>query len=313
MTNLYLHNNITTKIFKALKDNTLHNAIIFTGAKGVGKYTLAMQLANFILSHKIQDFINADDNFFSLENINKSAVNLIKQNTNENFLKITKSVDKIANIIGVEEVKPINYFLQSSGGEYYKIVLINYADILNINAANALLKNLEDTPKNTVFFLINHNYNSLLATIKSRCLALKFNNLTNDNLLQIANINNISIEDKHKQAMLSLANGSYANLLWFLNPENLNLYKIIIKSISNNDVYALMSLKNNISKLNAEDFLVVFDILEKYIYQRIEIFGVSKVDILIKELYNAKQNFLLLNLDKFITFFTLANSINNTP
>ncbi len=313
MTNLYLHNNITTKIFKALKDNTLHNAIIFTGTKGIGKYTLAMQLANFILSHKIQDFVNAEDTFFNLNNINTIAVNLINHNTNENFLKITKNINQVANIIGVDEVRVVNNFLQSSGGEYYKIILINYADILNNQASNALLKNLEDTPKNTVFFLINHDYGNLISTIKSRCLTFKFNSLTNDNLLQIANINKLTIEEKHKEALLKLANGSFSNLEWYCKDDNLNLYKNIIKALNNNDTYGFMALKNNINSLSTEDFLMVFNILENYIYQRTEAFGVSKVSLLIDDLYKAKRNFLGLYFDKFTTFLNIANSINNAP
>ena len=57
----------------------------------------------------------------------------------------------------------------------YKIVCINYAETMNVNAANALLKTLEEPPQNSILFLISHRADSLLPTIKSRCQIWKFN------------------------------------------------------------------------------------------------------------------------------------------
>lgn len=54
----------------------------------------------------------------------------------------------------------------------YKIFRINYAENMNINAQNALLKILEEPPKYTIIFLLAENINTLLPTIKSRCTKL---------------------------------------------------------------------------------------------------------------------------------------------
>ena len=51
----------------------------------------------------------------------------------------------------------------------YKIVCINYAETMNNNAANALLKTLEEPPQKSILFLISHRADVLLPTIKSRC------------------------------------------------------------------------------------------------------------------------------------------------
>ena len=57
---------------------------------------------------------------------------------------------------------------------FLKLVLIDNADQLNKNAANALLKILEEPKKNTYFFLISHQLSFLLApTIRSRCIKFK--------------------------------------------------------------------------------------------------------------------------------------------
>ena len=71
--------------------------------------------------------------------------------------------------------------------------------ILNINAANALLKTLEEPPKNSVFLLISHNPESLLETIKSRCRELSLLISQNNNLLSALKQINLNIPEKDKE------------------------------------------------------------------------------------------------------------------
>ena len=51
---------------------------------------------------------------------------------------------------------------------------------MNINSTNALLKILEEPPQNSLFFIISHNKDSIIPTIKSRCLNLQFRKFSND-------------------------------------------------------------------------------------------------------------------------------------
>ncbi|HEU0289433.1 MAG TPA: DNA polymerase III subunit delta' [Burkholderiales bacterium] len=72
--------------------------------------------------------------------------------------------------IRIEQVRGIEDFVQVTshrGGA--KIVLIHPAETLNPNAANALLKNLEEPPPRTYFLLVAHRWHRLLPTLKSRC------------------------------------------------------------------------------------------------------------------------------------------------
>ena len=78
--------------------------------------------------------------------------------------------DKASTQIPVEQVRGIADFINISshrGG--VKIVLIHPAESLNANAANALLKNLEEPPPRTYFLLVTHRWHQLLPTIRSRC------------------------------------------------------------------------------------------------------------------------------------------------
>jgi DNA polymerase-3 subunit delta' len=72
--------------------------------------------------------------------------------------------------ISVEQVRELSGFINISshrGGA--KVVLIHPAEALNVNAANALLKNLEEPPPNCYFLLVAHRWHQLLPTLRSRC------------------------------------------------------------------------------------------------------------------------------------------------
>jgi DNA polymerase-3 subunit delta' len=79
--------------------------------------------------------------------------------------------DKKASLhIAIEPIRALPDFIGISshrGG--LKVIVIHPAESLNVNAANALLKSLEEPPAHTIFLLVSHRPNSLLPTIKSRC------------------------------------------------------------------------------------------------------------------------------------------------
>ncbi len=77
--------------------------------------------------------------------------------------------------IRVDDIREINRFMALSRQQgQFKVVCINHAHRMNINAANALLKTLEEPPAGSVLFLISHRIEELPATIRSRCQNWKF-------------------------------------------------------------------------------------------------------------------------------------------
>ena len=65
-----------------------------------------------------------------------------------------------------------------------RVVIIDPADDMERNASNALLKSLEEPPEGTFFLLVTHRPAQLLPTIRSRCRVLRFNPLSQDELVQ---------------------------------------------------------------------------------------------------------------------------------
>ncbi len=75
--------------------------------------------------------------------------------------------------ITVDQVRSMEGFLELSAHRHgYKLVLIHPAEALNANAANALLKTLEEPPPNALLFLVSHRPRQLPATVLSRCIGI---------------------------------------------------------------------------------------------------------------------------------------------
>ncbi len=82
-------------------------------------------------------------------------------------------------VLAVDEIRKIGEFLSMTAGDGgYRVVIIDPADDLRAAAANAVLKNLEEPPRRTVFLLISHSAGRLLPTIRSRCQMLRFEPLS---------------------------------------------------------------------------------------------------------------------------------------
>jgi len=151
------------------------NAVLFKGTKGIGKSDLAMNFAQSLLcQHPDQDdsacrecpschwFAQKTHPDFRL--LQPEALNLDGDES--------ESGKKPSKQISVDQVRSLTDFVGMSahqGGR--RVVVIHPAEAMNTNAANALLKNLEEPPPGMLFILVTHKPQQLLPTILSRCLS----------------------------------------------------------------------------------------------------------------------------------------------
>jgi DNA polymerase-3 subunit delta' len=292
-----LHN-----LLQKVVNNQLHNSIIFAGNRGIGKFSYAMLFAKILLSYDINEM---PKNIYDLE-IDNNVEALIKANSSRNLLLIQPEFDvknqKFKDIIGVEEVRKINDFLHmSSANNGYKLVIIDSINNLNINSANAILKNLEEPPKNTFFILIYHNGQKILDTIKSRCVNYDFKALSNVDIKHLIVKNNINIVDDLALDLMAISNGSWADFLFFSQNDNLKVYKILQEILSmhngaNKDkkIYDYIAMLKNLD-YGKYDFL--FDVIYQHKINHLQVFS-YKHDSKLKYIVDMKKNINLLNLDK---------------
>ena len=157
----------------------MHHGWLITGPRGVGKATLAWKIARFLLSEPTRDGGMFGDAPPADTLVTPADTPLARRMTAlaEPRLMLVRrpwdskaSPPRLKRDITVDEIRKLNGFFNLSatdGG--HRVVIIDAADEMNPNAANALLKILEEPPANSTLLLISHRPMRLLPTIRSRC------------------------------------------------------------------------------------------------------------------------------------------------
>ncbi|MCO5733813.1 DNA polymerase III subunit delta' [Rhizobium sp. SSA_523] len=197
-----------------------HHAILIEGPEGIGKATLAFRFANHVLSHP--DPAGAPEHLEDPDPASPAS-RQIASGASHNLLHLTRPVDEKTGrqktAITVDEVRRAGHFFsQTSGTGNWRIVIIDPADDLNRNAANAILKILEEPPKRSLFLVLSHAPGKLLPTIRSRCLPLKLDPLSREDLAHALSALGLSSDGGRTfEEALGSAGGSVAQALKLLN------------------------------------------------------------------------------------------------
>lgn len=150
----------------------LHHAWLLCGPEGVGKATFAYRAARRLLGAA------PDPSRGPLGTRPDDPVSrLISAQSHPDLLVLERLVEngKTKKSISVDQARELpEFFSKSPSQAQARVAIIDAADDLNINAANALLKVLEEPPQNGVLLMVTHAPGRLLATIRSRCRRLAF-------------------------------------------------------------------------------------------------------------------------------------------
>ncbi|TPK58148.1 MULTISPECIES: DNA polymerase III subunit delta' [unclassified Mesorhizobium] len=181
------HGQAAAMLAAAYRAGKLPHALIFAGPLGIGKATLAFHLAHHLLKHPA--FEQAPETL-AVPDPASSLFRQIATGAHPGVLHLTRPLnDKTKNfktVVTVDEIRKVNRFLSMTSHDgSYRVVIVDPADDMNTNAANALLKNLEEPPARTLFILIVHAPGSLLPTIRSRCQLVRLSPLDIDELMAV--------------------------------------------------------------------------------------------------------------------------------
>ena len=178
------HTEEEQKLLSSWQSGKMHHAWLLTGPKGIGKATFAFRAARFLFNEGMTEqgagLLGNMAAPTSLDSPDDSqAVHLVTNLAHPNLLVIDRPYDqktkRFKTEITVDEVRrTVRFFGSTAGEKTWRVCIVDPADDLNNNAANALLKILEEPPVRTIFFLISHAPGRLLPTIRSRCAAWAF-------------------------------------------------------------------------------------------------------------------------------------------
>ena len=221
LNNLYGNNDAWQLLVNDFLSNKLAHAYLLTGPSGIGKFSMIKEYIKYLL---------------------QANEVLIKRIDEGNFPDLLYIAKQEKNDITIDMIRKANEFFSQTPLEVkYKFVIIDNAEDLNRNAANALLKILEEPTKNTHIFLISHAPSRLLPTIRSRCRIIKFHPLKERELEQVVGGNKF----------VGLANfiaGSPGRAI-ICNELSVNkLYKQLIELIKSDDLIVFNKFADSIIK-----------------------------------------------------------------
>jgi DNA polymerase-3 subunit delta' len=195
------HAEAETAFEDARSRGRLHHAWLLTGPEGVGKATFAYRAARRLLGAPAagEGALGADPGHpVCRQIIARSHPDLL-------VLERIGEDGKVRKVIPVDEARTLGeFFSKSPATAPHRVAIIDAADDLNVNAANAVLKTLEEPPPRGVLLLVSHAPGRLLPTIRSRCRRLAFHPLPEAEAAAfVRERTSVNVEDSLRLARMS--------------------------------------------------------------------------------------------------------------
>ena len=263
---------------------------LFSGKKGIGKYTLILHFLTYVLDKENYDINNKEvdqKSIFTTQLINSLCQNIIilKKNT-------TIKIDDIRLLKKKLLTQPLN--------NKPRFIILDEVELYNINSLNALLKILEEPSKNNYFILINNQEKNLLDTIRSRSIETKVY-IKNSERIQIANslIKQNQIEPVIDFIDTNISPGTFLIYNNICSDNNINIDSNFITKIQ--ILLKLYKKSKNILFIKSSIFFT-----EQHFY-KISLIKKDKLDMLI----NMKTD-IIKNLNDLVTYNLNLNLVLNS-
>lgn len=260
-------------IADAIASRRLHHAWLIAGEEGIGKATFAYRVARFLLAQENED-LPGQVPTLALPQDHK-AVRQVTNLAHPGLLVMRRAWDasakKFKQSIAVDDIRQVRHFLQRTSVTPWRVVIVDAADDLNMNSANALLKSLEEPPPRTVFLLVASAPGGLLPTIRSRCRTLHLRPLGAEAITQaVTEACRTGGRDLPPETQLStllaMANGSPRRVLRLMDGGGLKLFELlltILESLPHTDWTAVHKLIAQTGPRAGDAHAMAFDLLEE--------------------------------------------------
>ena len=245
--NIVGHNKVKKHLTESVRQNRISHAQLFLGSEGNGNFLLALAYAQYVNCTdpieedscgscssciKYENFQHPDLNFFYPNAIgNKVKTNPSSKKFLNQWIEFLKKRDYFVlkdwmNHIGAGERLPLINKLDSQDiikslslknfESKYKVVLIWWPEKMNIDCSNKILKVLEEPNPNSLFILIGHNTDELLATILSRVQIIKSSDLLTSEIKQ-GLLDKEGVPEDLAESLANMSNGNFSRALELVN------------------------------------------------------------------------------------------------
>lgn len=219
-------------LVKILRSKNLPHAWLLTGSRGTGKTSTARIVAKYVNCEAHEKPCNKCEMCLAITH--GAAVDVVE-------------IDGASNR-GIDEIRTLKERIGLAPMRAkYKVYIIDEAHMLTVEAANALLKTLEEPPVNTLFFLCTTEENKLLPTVVSRCTRIEFNRPSikeiSDKLNRVAKGENFELSGEEAEGLAKMARGSFRDGIKLLEQAIMaGSAEEVLKNAGSNEAEALLEL-----------------------------------------------------------------------
>jgi DNA polymerase III subunit delta' len=229
-TTLFGHRDAELALLNAYRSGRIPHAWLIAGPLGIGKATLAYRMARFVLAHRNPRASQVQQAETLYLDPSDPVARHVAAGAHGSLLALERSLnDKgvMRTVITVDETREtISFFGSTAAVEGWRVCIVDTVDELNPNAANALLKILEEPPQQSLFLLVSHAPARVLPTILSRCRKLALRPLaTGDVIRAAAKATSIAPDDPALAEAAEAVEGSVARALTLLGGDALKLHQ----------------------------------------------------------------------------------------
>lgn len=320
-----------------LEPERSNHALLFNGDAGLGKKDLALALAHFVLT----DTHSQSETLFQAASHPDFHVIMpeseVKDDLLGDFAKryLEHHSGKPKKTITIEQIRRLSQSMDTHPHiSVHRLILIFYAETMNKNAANALLKSLEEPPANTLFIIVSDELSKLAKTVRSRCSLVNFRQpdfesakawLKLDGRLPASDIDTyLSMSNNQPLKAIRLHQDDYLGALKiiFTDVNNLWMKRAEVTQVAKN-WHDLGSAKSvDILQKLATDLLrnaltespknVFFPVQQSWVSSVSSKFSKAKILAVVDELNYAKR-MLSTTVDELLVLETLSNKFCKLP
>jgi len=260
-TTLIGHERAEHDLLQAYGSGRLPHAWLIAGPRGIGKASLAYRFARYVLSGGAGT--ESDSLYIPASN---PTFQRIAAEGHGDLMVLEREADektgRTRSEIVVDDVRKLHHFFAMTSAETpWRIAIVDSADEMNRNAANALLKMLEEPPSRGLLLLIAHAPGRLLPTIRSRCRRLDLRPLTIETVADVIALRRPDIHGPERLALAHLAGGSPGRALEIATSGGIAFYEDLtshLERLPKLDIPALYSFADKMSEKGNDNMFRIF-------------------------------------------------------